>query len=173
MADKKVTEAEINKAMSNFMKNASMPSGMIPPIMGMMGNSGMLPSAMPPVNPLMTQQTQVVPQMAQQGYNPYMMGTPIMGQQMMGGQMPANFKAVGLGTRVRLGKQKVREFGKCADCAHCSPEQVADQKYLWCNNKQIRVLPDSGLIMIEIDNQGKKETKIDTGKSCRHFSKLG
>lgn len=175
MTDNKVSQKEIDKAMNSFMKNAAgqgMPSGMAVPFMAMMGSGQpSSPNAMPAYNPLMA--TQSIPQNLAQ-MNPY----ANMQQQQMynGGQN--GYKAVGLASRVRLGHHKDRQFGPCSGCSKMSRESTINEKgdsmegYLWCNAKNKRVLPTSGLVTIDVEVNGKTEKQIDTNKSCRLFDKM-
>lgn len=173
MTDKeKVTQKEIDKAMNSFMKNAAMPPGMASPLMAMMGQSGMVNTGTLPVAQSIP--TMPAPMMNYQ-MNPY--AYQQMNQQMM---MPSqqNYKAVGLGSRVRLGNQKHRDFGTCAECAKMTAESKfnADgsgvEQYNFCNAKNKRVNADGGLIMMEIMINGKPEKQIDREKSCRIFERL-
>lgn len=159
MPGDKASEKEISKAMQNFMKNAQMPPGMISPIMSMMGNQGILPAQIPYAQQMgAIQQTQAIQQQ--------MMGNPIAAQS-------GGFKAVGLASRLRIGKRKFREFGQCKDCAHCSAEGSANATYLWCNQHCKRVNPDSGIVLgKELDINGKEVDGVDYSKSCRTFKKF-
>lgn len=159
--EKKVTEKEIQAAMNNFMKTAGMPPGMVNPIMQMMGNQNILPSQAVGMQQIASQQTQT---MLPAGiYNPY---TQQMGMAGVGPQN-SSLKAIGMATKVRVGTPKVRNFGVCAECAKCTPENVAeDNAYLWCNAKGIRVKADSGIIYAD-----KEKKTVDRQNSCRIFTK--
>lgn len=159
MAGEKVSQKEIDKAMSNFMKNAQMPPGMISPIMSMMGNQGILPSQIPYAQQMQVMQSQQ-PIQSQMIQNPVAMQT-------------GGFKAVGLASRIRIGPKKFRDFGACKDCSHASLEVAGDAKYLWCNQHQKRVNPESGLVLGEVvDAAGKKSEGVDSQKSCRTFKRF-
>lgn len=172
----KVSQKEIDKAMNSFMKNAAagpLPSGMAVPMMSLMGMNGMMgsnPATMPAINPLASQMTSssIVNPYQQ---NPYQQGYA---------QMPnaQNYKAVGMGVRVRLGKAKNRDFGHCKECAKMSVESrlsddgQAMETYQYCNAKQKRVNPEGGIKTIEVEIAGKKEQQIDTCHSCRIFERM-
>lgn len=168
MTDSKVSQKEIEKAMGNFMKNAAMPAGMIPPLMNIMGPNAMMPNGMAPVVQMpmaMTQQMPANPQMtmqqmyAMQGVNP-----------MQGGQTQS-YKAVGLGTKVRIGTPKERIWGQCSECAKASSYDTKNGE-LWCNAKGQRVHETGGLVKSTVDINGTKTEAIDADKSCRHFVKM-
>lgn len=166
-SDNKASTKDIEKAMANFMKNAAMPAGMIPPLMNMMGQMPMMPNGMAPVMQMpvqMAQQMPAVPQMtAQQMYA--IQSNPMNSQQAM---LQGNKSVMGLNCQVRLGKAKERIWGVCKDCAKATNENDG----LWCNALGIRTKAESGKTEIEIDVGGKKQTAVDATNSCRHFTPI-